>query len=65
MTDADLPLLLDGEQRDHWRDGWGDQDPENRRVVQAYHKTGFRPVPELEGRTGNCLIMRHKEDSPE
>ena len=35
-----------------------DPDPENRRAVRAYRKAGFRPVPELLGRTGDCLIMK-------
>ena len=29
------------------------------RAVRAYAKAGFRPVPHLEGRTGDVLIMQH------
>jgi aminoglycoside 6'-N-acetyltransferase len=36
-----------------------DPDPANVRAVRAYAKAGFRPVPELEGRTGeDVLIMQ-------
>ncbi len=36
-----------------------DPDPENHRAVSAYRKAGFRPVPNLEGRTEGVLIMQH------
>ena len=37
-----------------------DPDPANARAVRAYVKAGFRPVPELDGRTGDgVLIMQH------
>ncbi|MBM3527539.1 MAG: acetyltransferase [Alphaproteobacteria bacterium] len=36
-----------------------DPDPGNGRAVRAYAKAGFRPVPHLEGRTADVLIMRH------
>ncbi|WP_437352827.1 GNAT family N-acetyltransferase [Neorhizobium petrolearium] len=37
-----------------------DPDPANVRAVRAYSKAGFRTVPELEGRTGNdVLIMQY------
>ncbi|MDX3930157.1 MAG: GNAT family N-acetyltransferase [Shinella sp.] len=37
-----------------------DPDPANARAVRAYAKAGFRPVPELEGRTGDgVLIMQY------
>jgi aminoglycoside 6'-N-acetyltransferase len=36
-----------------------DPDPANGRAVRAYTKAGFRPVPHLEGRTGDVLIMQH------
>jgi RimJ/RimL family protein N-acetyltransferase len=37
-----------------------DPDPANARAVSAYRKAGFEPVPELEGRTGDdVLIMQH------
>ena len=36
-----------------------DPDPDNHRAVRAYEKAGFRPVPQLEGRTEGVLIMRH------
>ena len=36
-----------------------DPDPTNLRAVRAYHKAGFRPVPHLEGRTGDELIMHY------
>ena len=35
-----------------------DPDPENLRAVNAYRKAGFEPVPHLEGRTGDSLIMK-------
>jgi aminoglycoside 6'-N-acetyltransferase len=35
-----------------------DPDPDNRRAVRAYARAGFRPVPALEGRTGDTLIMQ-------
>jgi len=37
-----------------------DPDPENERAVRAYAKAGFRPIPELAGRTGDTLIMRYE-----
>ena len=36
-----------------------DPDPKNVRAVRAYTKAGFRPVPHLQGRTGDVLIMQH------
>jgi aminoglycoside 6'-N-acetyltransferase len=37
-----------------------DPDPDNARAVRAYTKAGFRPVPHLQGRTGDdVLIMQH------
>jgi aminoglycoside 6'-N-acetyltransferase len=36
-----------------------DPDRGNERAVRAYAKAGFRPVPELEGRTGDTLIMQY------
>ena len=36
-----------------------DPDPDNARAVRAYWKAGFRPVPHLQGRTGDVLIMQH------
>ncbi|MDB5553056.1 MAG: family acetyltransferase [Rhizobium sp.] len=37
-----------------------DPDPANVRAVRAYEKAGFVAVPELEGRTGDdVLIMQH------
>jgi aminoglycoside 6'-N-acetyltransferase len=36
-----------------------DPDPDNARAVRAYAKAGFRPIPQLEGRTGDVLIMQH------
>jgi aminoglycoside 6'-N-acetyltransferase len=36
-----------------------DPDPNNLRAVRAYRKAGFRPIPRLEGRTGDVLIMQH------
>ena len=35
-----------------------DPDPANARAVRAYRKAGFRPIPRLEGRTGDALIMQ-------
>ena len=36
-----------------------DPDPDNARAVRAYAKAGFRPIPHLEGRTGDALIMQY------
>lgn len=36
-----------------------DPDRDNVRAVRAYTKAGFRPVPHLEGRTDDVLIMQH------
>jgi len=36
-----------------------DPDPDNARAVRAYGKAGFRPIPHLEGRTGDVLIMQY------
>jgi RimJ/RimL family protein N-acetyltransferase len=35
-----------------------DPDPQNSRAVRAYEKAGFRVIPEFEGRTDDCLLMR-------
>src|SRR5690606_17245269 len=32
---------------------------EKGRVVRAYQKAGFRPIPELEGKTPGVLLMKH------
>ena len=40
-----------------------DPDPRNRRAVRAYAKAGFRPIPALAGRTGDCLLMQHAEEA--
>ncbi len=42
-----------------------DPDATNIRAVRAYEKSGFRPIESLQGRTGDCLIMRHctKDDT--
>lgn len=42
-----------------------DPDPENGRAVRAYEKAGFRRVPELIGKTGDCLIMRFEPTTSE
>lgn len=39
-----------------------DPDPTNARAIRAYEKAGFRPIPEHQGRTGDCLLMRHQAD---
>ncbi|HUH03027.1 MAG TPA: GNAT family N-acetyltransferase, partial [Kofleriaceae bacterium] len=36
-----------------------DPDPSNERAVRTYAKAEFRPLPHLEGRTGDVLIMQH------
>ncbi len=36
-----------------------DPDRNNTRAVRAYMKAGFRPVPHLDGQTGDVLIMQH------
>ncbi|RST88123.1 N-acetyltransferase [Aquibium carbonis] len=36
-----------------------DPDPANLRAVRAYEKAGFQPIPELLGKSGDSLIMRH------
>ncbi|MGE0501197.1 MAG: GNAT family N-acetyltransferase [Rhizobiaceae bacterium] len=35
-----------------------DPDPANSRAVRAYTKAGFRPVPELQGRFDDVLVMQ-------
>jgi RimJ/RimL family protein N-acetyltransferase len=40
-----------------------DPDPANARAVRAYEKAGFRPVPRLEGRTGDALIMQYHPEA--
>lgn len=42
-----------------------DPDPSNQRAVRAYTKAGFRPVPHLEGLTGDVLIMQHEPSTNE
>jgi len=43
-----------------------DPDPANARAVRAYLKAGFLPIPELEGRTGDdILIMQHHSKANE
>jgi len=42
-----------------------DPDPANMRAVRAYRKAGFRPIPHLEGRTGDVLIMQYDRSSDE
>ena len=36
-----------------------DPDPANARAVRAYENAGFLVIPELLGRTGDSLLMRH------
>lgn len=40
-----------------------DPDPMNLRAIRAYEAAGFRPIPELLGRTGDSLIMRHESSA--
>ncbi len=40
-----------------------DPDPANARAVRAYRKAGFHPIPRLEGRTGDALIMQHQPEA--
>ncbi len=40
-----------------------DPDPANARAIRAYQKAGFRAIPEFEGQSGNCLLMRHHKES--
>ncbi|MEQ8450845.1 MAG: GNAT family N-acetyltransferase [Nitratireductor sp.] len=42
-----------------------DPDPNNRRAIRAYEKAGYRPIPHLAGRTGDCLLMQHGENTKE
>jgi len=42
-----------------------DPSPDNARAVRAYRKAGFRPIPELEGRTGDVLIMQYDLNTDE
>lgn len=39
-----------------------DPDPANTRAVRAYEKAGFRVIPELLGRSGDSLLMRHHQE---
>lgn len=45
---------------DGWRTIIIDPDPANARAVRAYEKAGFRAIPELLGKTGDCLIMSYQ-----
>lgn len=36
-----------------------DPDTGNGRAIRAYEKAGYRPVPELKGKTGDTLIMKY------
>lgn len=38
-----------------------DPDKKNARAIRAYTKAGFKPVPQLIGKTGNELIMQHDD----
>lgn len=40
-----------------------DPDPGNVRAIRAYEKAGFRPIPELLGKTADCIIMRFDANS--
>jgi RimJ/RimL family protein N-acetyltransferase len=40
-----------------------DPDPANIRAVRAYEKAGFRPVPHLQGRTRDTLIMQYEHET--
>ncbi len=40
-----------------------DPDPANGRAVAAYRKAGFRPIPRLEGRYDDVLIMQFHPDT--
>ncbi|WP_265516207.1 GNAT family N-acetyltransferase [Nitratireductor luteus] len=42
-----------------------DPDRGNARAIRAYAKVGFRPVPHLEGRTGDALIMQYDRHASE
>ncbi len=42
-----------------------DPDPCNERAVRAYTKAGFRPIPQLQGRTGDALIMQFDPNANE
>jgi RimJ/RimL family protein N-acetyltransferase len=37
-----------------------DPDPNNARAIKAYRKAGFRPIPDLVGKTGDCIIMQYE-----
>jgi RimJ/RimL family protein N-acetyltransferase len=39
-----------------------DPDRANTRAARAYARAGFRPVPALEGLSGDVLIMQHQPD---
>jgi RimJ/RimL family protein N-acetyltransferase len=42
-----------------------DPDMKNDRAVAAYRRAGFRPVPSLEGRTDDALIMHYAPNANE
>jgi len=42
-----------------------DPDPDNARAVRAYEKAGFKSIPELLGRSGDSLIMKHTKSESE
>ncbi|WP_434054132.1 MAG: GNAT family N-acetyltransferase [Roseibium sp.] len=37
-----------------------DPDPQNERAVRCYRKAGFEVIPELVGKTDDCLLMEFK-----
>lgn len=37
-----------------------DPDPANARAIKAYRNAGFRPIPHLIGKTGDCIIMKYQ-----
>ena len=37
-----------------------DPDPQNHRAVRAYRKAGFLPIPHLQHRTGDVLLMQYE-----
>lgn len=42
-----------------------DPDPKNERALRAYRKAGFRPIPSLAGKTGDCVIMKYEAKANE
>lgn len=55
-----LELFVEHLRKDGFTEIIIDPDPSNLRAVRAYEKAGFRAIPELLGKSGDSIIMRHE-----